>query len=120
MCNVMLLQMEHGHCLLPLRDGLLRGAPALLGARPRAVRLCQLPAHGLSLRLHQRPAGHRHRQVSGGGDHQGRAAVTDERYLCSPELWMHGGAKGGPFTESENCSFLAVRSQEIVEAPRVG
>ena len=32
---------------------------------------------------------------------------------------MHGGAKGGPIKEIENSSFLAVRSQEVVEAPRV-
>ena len=54
-----------------------------------------------------------------GWDNQGRTAVIDERYLYSAGLWMHGGAKGGPIKEIENSSFLAVRSQEVVEAPRV-
>lgn len=49
------------------------------------------------------------------------AVVIDERYLYSPELWMHGGPKVTHLLNSEkSSSFPAVSRQEVVEPPRVG
>lgn len=52
-----------GRGLLPLPAGLLRGEAAVVGSRPAALRLHQLPTHRLALRVHQRAAGHRRGQV---------------------------------------------------------
>lgn len=52
-----------GSDLLSLPARLLRGEAAVVGARPAALCLHQLPAHRLALRVHKRSPGHRRGQV---------------------------------------------------------
>lgn len=73
-----------GGDLLSLPARLLCGEAAVVGARPAALRLHQLPAHRLALRVHQRSPGHRRGQV---GSPPGTQADNTASALSAAPQW---------------------------------